>query len=210
MNYYQHPAISNSMLSNYEKQLFNLPSWGNRNFANAFGQLVHCLILEKDCDCVDVSMLSINELETAKFVAINAITHPFIKWLRQWTSKEKEIYWSEQNTGLPCKSKIDSLFKKTVIDLKTTTAKTEKAFRKSIIDFNYHRQGAFYVDSVKAHRFIIVGLQKQAPFAIWKIEISKAELQDGRKKYLQLLKHGFKNGHFDQLLTQNLNHEKGN
>lgn len=208
MNYYQHPSISNSMLSDYEKKLFNLPSFGNRDKANQFGQLVHCLILEKDCDCVDVSLLSDDEIRTIKEITKNALTNKFIAWLRQWTSKEKEIYWSEQNTGLPCKSKLDSLFKKTVIDLKTTTAKTEKAFRKSIIEFNYHRQGAFYIDSVQAKRFIIVGLQKQAPFNIWKIEISKAELADGRKKYLQLLKHAHKTGHFDQLLTQNLNHEK--
>lgn len=205
MNYYQHPAISNSMLSDYEKKLFNLPSFGNRDKANQFGQLVHCLILEKDCNCVDDNLLTEDDKNLIGFIVINALKNPFIKWLRQWTSKEKEIYWSEQNTGLPCKSKLDSLFKKTVIDLKTTSAKTENEFKRNILSFKYNRQGAFYMDAVGAKRFIIVGLQKQAPFNIWKIEISKTDLEAGRKQYLQLLKHGQKHGYFNNLLNQNEN-----
>lgn len=205
MNYYDFPAISNSMLSEYEKTLFPSPTFGDKDKANQFGQLVHCLILEKDCDCIDVSLLSEDEINTVHLIAQNALKQPFVKWLRRWTAKEKEVYWTEQSTGLPCKSKIDSLFKKTVIDLKTTSAKTENEFKRNILAFKYNRQGAFYMDSVGAKRFIIVGLQKKAPFNIWKIEISKTDLDIGRKQYLQLLKHGHRHGYFKTLLTQNEN-----
>ena len=143
------------------------------------------------------------EINTIREIAKNAYKHPFVKWLRQWTAKEKEVYWSEPSTGLPCKSKIDSLFKKTVIDLKTTSAKTENEFKRNILAFKYNRQGAYYIDSVGAKRFIIVGLQKQAPFNIWKVEISKSDIETGRKQYLQLLKHAHKYGHFTNLIQQN-------
>lgn len=63
------------------------------------------------------------------------------------------IVWDDDITGLRCKARIDRLIPSWGrIDLKTTRAADHNAFRKSLLDYGYGTQDAFYEMGVKALR----------------------------------------------------------
>jgi hypothetical protein len=75
-------------------------------------------------------------------------------------SKEQEVYWQDFYTGVECKSKLDIYKPNRVVDLKTTSARTEKEFRECILRYEYDRQMAFYADSVQAREITLIGISK--------------------------------------------------
>jgi hypothetical protein len=75
-------------------------------------------------------------------------------------SKEQEVYWQDFYTGVECKSKLDIYKPNQVVDLKTTSARTEKEFMECILRYEYDRQMAFYADSVQARNITLIGISK--------------------------------------------------
>lgn len=211
IDYYKYPAISNSMLSEFEKKTFNIRHYGDKDKAYALGSMIHTMILEPH-KTFHSDIITLSEAAMCRKVADNAKKHPLVKWLCQWSRKEQEYYWTEPTTGLPCKSKLDVIFKlgKIVVDLKTTSAKNDKEFIASIILYSYDRQAAFYLDACGGKRFIFIGLQKQEPYNIYVIELNEIEIFQGRKKYKNLMQLAQRMDYFRDILKRNedVNREK--
>ncbi|SDY30335.1 PD-(D/E)XK nuclease-like domain-containing protein [Hymenobacter psychrophilus] len=99
-------------------------------------------------------------------------------------------------TGLLVKVRPDLLVRSpagrrlTLLDFKTTSCRDQTQFLAAIEQYDYDRQAAFYLDVLQADRFLIVGVQKKAPHAIWVFELTTAPLllEQGRKKYRRLLR----------------------
>jgi hypothetical protein len=51
----------------------------------------------------------------------------------------------------------------TVVDLKTTNARTQAEFEGNALRFEYDRQLAFYADSVCARKMVLIGISKKYP-----------------------------------------------
>ena len=77
----------------------------------------------------------------------------------------------------------------TLIDFKTTSCRDQTRFLATIEQYDYDRQAAFYLDALHADRFLIIGVQKEEPHAVWVFDISTAPLllAQGRRKYQRLL-----------------------
>lgn len=79
----------------------------------------------------------------------------------------------------------------TLIDFKTTSSPDLTHFLASARQYDYDRQAALYLDALNATRFLIIGVQKKAPHAVWVFDATTAPdfIEQGRKKYTALLRH---------------------
>jgi exodeoxyribonuclease VIII len=91
---------------------------------------------------------------------------------------------------LDAKCKVDFLNTKynVCIDLKTTTNSAPNEFVKSVWNYRYHVQAAFYIDILEANNiqcegFVFIAVEKTAPFAVACYVIEDADIQAGRQKY---------------------------
>lgn len=94
--------------------------------------------------------------------------------------------------GVPVKCKADYFIESlgVVIDLKTT--KSIKDFKKSILEYGYGTQSAFYLDVIsslgyKAERFVFVLVETTAPYMVSVQEMSYESIEEGRTIYSEYL-----------------------
>lgn len=122
------------------------------------------------------------------------------RYLRQ-SEKERVVLFNEPTTGVACKARLDLVYtspkrqRVLVLDFKTTSARTQSQFLRSCYDYDYDRQAAFYLDSLRyagnewadtrRFRFVLVGVMKQSPHRLFAVDASSIPnfLDYGRKKY---------------------------
>jgi hypothetical protein len=104
------------------------------------------------------------------------------------------VVWTDEATGLLCKGLIDWFSDQfgVVLDLKTTRDARRFAFEKSIADFGYHRQLAFYEDGLKANgvtmkHLVFAAVEKEPPFAVAGYRLSTGAADEGRTELRHLL-----------------------
>ena len=105
-------------------------------------------------------------------VAASARQHPLLmEMLYHPASKVEHTGFFEVN-GTPCKVRPDLYNSETgmVLDLKTTLDASEKGFAKSVRQFSYTFQAAFYMTALRAmgerpKQFVFLVVEKTAPFA---------------------------------------------
>jgi exodeoxyribonuclease VIII len=94
--------------------------------------------------------------------------------LKQLPGKAETTWmWTDEATGLQCKCRPDWLTDdhSLIIDLKTTEDASVAGFRKSIANWRYHVQAAWYLDGIekatgtRPDQFIFVVVEKRAPYA---------------------------------------------
>lgn len=108
--------------------------------------------------------------------------------------QEVSLVWQDQQHDLLCKGRIDLFNAKysALVDLKTTADAGPDNFERSIYDFGYHRQAAFYMDGwaacgMKATRFVFVAVEKSPPFAVAVYALDQTAIDAGRKELRAML-----------------------
>ncbi|TGE18980.1 PD-(D/E)XK nuclease-like domain-containing protein [Hymenobacter elongatus] len=106
---------------------------------------------------------------------------------------EPSCIFSEPTTNTLCKLRADLVVPATdrgytIVDFKTTMARDYSHFLAQCSGYDYDRQAAFYTDALRADRFLLVGVQKVEPFSLYTVEVLPAMLEEGRAKYLRLLR----------------------
>jgi exodeoxyribonuclease VIII len=100
-----------------------------------------------------------------------------------------------ERDGIKCKARFDAWNEKLgcIIDLKTTENASRRVFEKSIFNYGYHRQAAWYLHAanklgLKAKHFVIIAVEKKAPFlcAVYRLKDDVIELAN--KEINELLK----------------------
>ncbi|AEI50258.1 PD-(D/E)XK nuclease-like domain-containing protein [Runella slithyformis] len=186
--YFSAKRYSNSDLSELEKQMFQVQKRPLPANAFRFGSMFHHYVL----DGIEPADATPKERELIEAMA-EQLNNNSTFWNR-WAFGQKEVtvFWEAE--GLPLKCKLDLMLKNrnntTICDLKTTTAKNIVEFYADIVRYNYHRQAAFYMDSVGATKHEIWGIQKAVPFRIFFLSNNADSdlIQDGRNRYQCLLK----------------------
>ncbi len=79
-----------------------------------------------------------------------------------------------------------------LIDIKTTRDGMDYGFAKSIAEYRYDRQAAWYIDTLTllglpAKRFVFITVEKTAPYMVRVRELDQASIDKGRANYQQLL-----------------------
>lgn len=102
--------------------------------------------------------------------------HPAaVMLLKQLPGKAETTHmWTDEATGLQCKCRPDWLTDdgSLIIDLKTTEDASPKGFQKSVANWRYHVQAAWYLDGLehatgtRPEQFIFICVEKKAPHAV--------------------------------------------
>jgi hypothetical protein len=103
---------------------------------------------------------------------------------------EKLVEWTDLETGVRCKARIDKTRNKDhIIDLKTCRDASKRAVIRSIIDYGYHRQAAFYMGGSLAKSFTFVFVESSAPYGVAVYDLSDEFLELGSASIRSALRH---------------------
>jgi len=133
-------------------------------------------------------VLSVQEFEQVALMARNV--KAIAGGLLQGGVAERAFF--SEFDGIPVKCKADYYIESAgiVIDLKTT--KSIKDFKKSILEYGYGTQSAFYTDVIsslcyKADRFVFILVETTKPYMVSVQEMSIEGIEEGRAIYSELL-----------------------
>lgn len=171
--YHADPAIGSSSIKTLIKSplAYWYNSWMNpvrpeKNVTQAmkFGTAYHTYMLERDRFFYNIKpgktttvdgCLAQGEMDTIEAMAKQIERSPYHSALLKKGYPEVSVFWVDQETGIPCKTRFDYWRSHWVTDLKTTTDVSDKAIRYTIPDFGYDVSGAMYMQSVDMLRHMI-------------------------------------------------------
>jgi hypothetical protein len=142
-----------------------------------------------------------------------------------FTDGQPEVarFWTDAETGVDLRVRFDWL--PTVVpgnrmilpDYKTTVSAAPHKFQKSVVDYGYHQQAAWYIDALIAlgiddnPGFVFVAQEKEPPHLATVIELDELALQIGRhqnRKAIRLYVHCLETdtwpGYADDVVTLGL------
>lgn len=199
-------AYANSDLIELGNIKLNIQDNAINPIAARFGTSFHTLLLETQKP-IDWSFHT--PIEHAKILAMrDSFNSVWNQFYREYpiAAQQTEVVktWTDPETGLPCKAKIDlkadnpgpgrtpTLFDPTItpflVDLKTTSAKDANEFYDLFVKYGYDRQAAYYLDAYGlGYGFTFVGIKKAKPHDVFIIDMSvsterRAMIDYGRKK----------------------------
>lgn len=148
-----------------------------------------------------------NGLEPAQTEQLNTLMQKFrqdtfCKRYLRMSERERIVLFTDPTTGIACKSRLDMVYTSPkrrnalVIDIKTTSARTQAQFLESCYTYDYDRQAAFYLDGLRyadsnewdttrQFRFVFIGIMKQRPHRLFAVDATSIPgfIDYGRKKY---------------------------
>lgn len=190
-NYFDIPAVSNSFLGQVKKELLGQPAMNQNSPALRFGDAVHKLILEPH----NFEFRKYTGRERMGFMKMQ---NACMQVAGHCMTGEKEVEYEYEYLGFKCKLKADivNAQDKIVTDLKTTRWSSHADFISSAIEYEYHRQAAWYLDAppIKAlgiNTFRIIALCKSDPYAtfIWELDRDDDLIEAGREDYETILEY---------------------
>jgi len=152
----------------------------------------------------DVETISESKMETIRDMQARIFEHPAADMLLEELPglEELTVLWTHEATGVACKSRVDRLVRHPelgyiAIDLKTTrNAKpgtTPGTFGYDAAKFGYDRQAAFYLEAlgqagVPADYFLILAVEKDAPYSVVPYLVGHENLEAARGEFLEALR----------------------
>lgn len=160
-----------------------------------FGSRFHRLILEPET----LSQTEAASWPTADYDTLMEMRKALVadaELVAICANAEREIVriWECPETGLPLKGRLDIVAlprRRHLIDLKTTSVRSMYDFVRSITEYHYDRQAAFYLSSdPAAEYFEFVGVGKQPPYYLFRHSLHRhcVAVERGRQKMNALLK----------------------
>ena len=131
---------------------------------------------EMSADNPDKTILKQSDFEAVKLMRHSIMNNPTAaKLLNHDGEVEVSYFWKDRLTGIKCKARLDKLLpdykgKIVVVDLKTTADASAAGFEKSMANFGYHRQAAWYSHAVANNMskspalYIIIACEKTPPY----------------------------------------------
>lgn len=98
------------------------------------------------------TILTADEGRKIELIYGSVMAHPHARWLIEAKGDpEASIYWTDPETGLLCRCRLDKLLTDYgwIMDVKTTADMSK--FNRSVWDYRYHVQDAFYSEGYKQH-----------------------------------------------------------
>jgi len=138
------------------------------------------VVTQDEMDTVNGVLKSIKNNETAKQYLKGEI--------------EKSIAWTEYN-GVLCKARPDVLLEKQnlIVDLKTTQDASPGAFQRTVANYKYHWQAAFYLRGMQEvqpdsyHGFVFVVVETSPPYDVATYQIDPEDIAIAEAEFLPLI-----------------------
>lgn len=175
------------------------------------GQLLHTMLLEPDKlnqyeifdrqlrknedkqAFADLVAKGITPVKTSQWDKAKKMSHAVMKkydW--QTGTPEVVLQWIDEETGVPCKCRLDNLTDDVIWDLKTEDPKKIQTIEKSIVNYGYHIQAAHYQAGVKAVLgkelpFKFMFAESDEPFLAFHCQLDDMSMEVGRRERLKAL-----------------------
>ena len=106
--------------------------------------------------------------------------------------KQPSLFWTDSETGLDCKARLDVLTDDLVIDIKKTRHVSEQLFWNDFAKLLYHMQFASYIDAAgmldnKIRDGLVVVPRTEKPFEVLIYPVPDDAIQTGRLLYRSCL-----------------------
>ena len=143
---------------------------------------------KKEMDDSGKLLLSYADYQAILRIRNSIYQHPFGKFLIEESQKETIHMWTDEPSGANCKCRTDFWLpqSRTLADLKICQDLTDEAFSRHVANYKIHRQAAFYLDGVGAENFLIVGVERNPPYAIRIFIVPEFLMTIGRSFYKPL------------------------
>jgi hypothetical protein len=120
----------------------------------------------------------------------SVLSHPVASQLLTDGDAEHSFFWIDKKTQLKCKCRPDYLRRdKIVIDLKSTDDASYFSFQRSIVNYRYHVQAAFFCDGITDvtkvihNTFILIAVENKPPYAVAVYNVDPDAINTGRIGY---------------------------
>lgn len=219
------PRVSNSDLTQFKEEHLgygsNVPT-ANPDRARVFGRAFHQHLLQPETVGAVMQQLLPDLLAPAQRIPVDTLLQDnlaqdnlvqgnlvqavrndaFCQRYLARSERGRVVLWNDPATGIGCKVRFDMLYTSPkrrnalIIDLKPTSARTQAQFLESCYTYDYDRQAAFYIDSLRhansgewvgtqQFRFVFVGVMQQRPNRLFAVDATSIPgfVDYGRKKY---------------------------
>lgn len=136
------------------------------------------------------NIVKYSDFEKIQAMAQSVKAHPSANGLLQNGRAEVSIFWQDEETGEACRCRPDYWNQHNIIvDLKTTQDASPQGFAKSIANYRYHVQAAFYMQGVYAvtgkypKGFVFIAIEKEPPYAVGVYALDENALALGRELF---------------------------
>jgi hypothetical protein len=141
------------------------------------------------------------DYDRARQIAERVWDHPFYKLVFDWQQYiEVPIKWVDPTVEVACKGIPDIVCNNEwIIDIKTTSDLTgftqgrDALVSRTIADFGYHIQAAFYLTGAsefygeRKTRFALIVVETKEPYRVYAMEINQAAIAAGEGEMIRLL-----------------------
>ena len=115
--------------------------------------------------------------------------------IKSATATEVSGFFIDDETKVLCKLRADAICENhdTIFDIKSTLCASPVEFEKSIFNYGYHRQAAWYLDGCaklgkKLSNYAIIAIEKTAPFCLAVYRLKDEAIELGREENRALVK----------------------
>lgn len=135
-------------------------------------------------------------------IRLSVMAHPLAGEILKHGISESSAFWVDDQTGIKCKCRPDwspsnLTGARCLIDLKSTNDASFKGFQRSVVQYGYYRQAAWYIDGVNAaaglvgdddiDSMLFIAVEKEAPYRVECYLLSDEFVEFGRKECRRLL-----------------------
>lgn len=136
-------------------------------------------------------IVSADDMVKSKEMHQSLLNHPVAcDLIGRSGENEQAIFSEDKDTGILKRGKLDRICQNTnmIIDLKSSADASPQGFQKSVFNYNYHCQSAYYLDlateqGLDIEKMIFVVVEKTAPFNVAVYELCPYSLEIGRRTY---------------------------
>ena len=168
----------------YKAEYAVMPEIDRRTKSGKEAYAQFCIDSPGKCFVTAVQAGQIERMQAAIF------DHPLASQILSNGEAEQSFFWIDPKTGLECKVRPDYLRNDGICsDLKTCDNAGFKKFQRSVCDFRYHVQGAFFVDGIfqatklQCSDFVLIAVEKDPPFGIMVYRLDDLAMDSGRTAY---------------------------
>lgn len=137
-----------------------------------------------------VEALKPEEVASALGMAKAVRSHRIASRVLRGGRAEQAVKWTDPDTGLACKGRLDYLTPDFLIDLKTSRDPSPRSFQRAAVNYGYIAQVSWYHDGAVAARAIegkhppyIIAVEKDAPHDVAVYQLDDEALAVGRSIY---------------------------
>ncbi|SRR5579885_87570 len=143
----------------------------------------------------DKTVVKADELKALERMVESVYSHDAASASLTGGVAEQSIFWLDKESEVKCKCRPDYYIQSggILVDVKTTEDARLSTFQKSLFNFGYYRQLAFYGLGLKAaglpvEKFRIIAVEKADPFAVSVFDVDSVSINRGIQEVWKALK----------------------